>query len=209
MQTWIHTLGSTRPVDQHTDWGICAESTDLRRGRKQAVEAQQIVMALCGDTTAYAHHAVTLSWAGHVPALAWYGLVFARHFGVQRSADYLVRFADRDASIPPWFGLPNILGPVVSNQRSRLVTKEMEVVPATSHYSRLYPDAETTHANLYATQLLCPYQPGDQVLFDLRGRREPGRVVAVRPAGLEVRIQHDRGGCWRRTTTIARHATLV
>jgi hypothetical protein len=190
MQTFLTGLTTyATPPDPRTDWIACVDALDRRRAHKQAVEAQQMVAALLSGTARYpGRHAVTLSWSGHVPALAWYGLVFATLAGVGKSAKFLHRHADPDAPLPAWFAMPHVLGTYVESQRGRLVDVAAGVDPRPC---------------LYPTMLLCPHQPGDLVWFDRRGSRDVGRVVAIRPAALEIRIRHDRGACWRRIATVA------
>lgn len=209
MQTWIHTLDANRPVDPRTDWQRCADATDPERGGKQALESMQMVRAILANTSAYpGHHAVTLSWAKYVSALAWHGLVFADTFGRTTCSAYLAQHADPDAPLPTWFAMPDVLGAVVTNQRARLVAKEIEAETTRAlwydpcWYRSLYPGVQPVSGNVYPTMLMCPRQPGSRVAFERRGIREIGRVVDVKPAGLEVRIQHDRGACWRRTSDV-------
>lgn len=198
MQTFIAALDPTRTVDPLRDWMACAVQLDPKRGRKQAVEAQQLVMSLAGDVTAYAHHPVTLAWAGHAEALAWYGLVHAQVWGVRKSAAYLERHASGLAPLPAWMGMPGVLGPVVANHRSRLLAKAPEFYGPLAAPGGPWAGTEPCEDNVYPTQLLCRFQPGDQVAITTRGVRIVGEVVVVKPAGLEVRVEHSNGRCWRR-----------
>lgn len=70
----------------------CARVLDRQRLGKQRVECKQILMALRGETKAWANHPVVKAWRGHEDALARYGLVICEEWLSRGYKDSLLTY---------------------------------------------------------------------------------------------------------------------
>ena len=126
----------------YDDFKACAKVLDPVRGRKQIIEAKQIILVLLGGSFVeyrgqrikvsdggLPHHPVVDMWRGHELELALYGIAFHDEFGGNgyRAArflfDEMVRIVgDGQVVMPRWMGDPDFH----SAHRAMLLKKDAE-----------------------------------------------------------------------------------
>ncbi len=120
----------------HVSHEQTAKVLDYRRLGKQRVECKQILMALLGETKAWANHPVTKRWAGYERELCRYAIVICEVWRSKGYQDSLLPYfqgmldttlAGYSDAFPPWlsFGFSQ-------SHKALLYKKDPE------HYARWY-----------------------------------------------------------------------